>query len=378
MEKSIHIKDGRTVLMLDEVERCEDIDDLQAILNKNSRYFTDWKAFINNLVNVNGYSYRLFAKKCGMSHNTVASWCEKGLLPRSRDQFIRLGFGLGMSLEEMNEFLQRYGKYPRLYTRNIEDAIFIFALDHSMTYKAAISLQDRFRLIMENTPDVNAGDQTPNGNYETMYLQSKLLSLHDVKQFEVFVSDNISAFLSSYQKLISFIDDYIKVNTLDFTDDDPQASLNGFLRSRIKNPGLINHYNKMISKLRSCRVVPKRNALVVLGVYLDMSLGDVNQMLTMAGMEPLCAKDKVECIIIYAIESAILNNPDIEFSNALLLKNFTENPETRENCRKIISMYEMNEYISKEEDGGVINYVLEALRQFDPADVSEISSLIDE
>ena len=376
METSISIKDGRTVVMLDELQRCEDIDDLRLILDKNSQYFTDWKTFINNMVNIDGYSYRRFAQKCGMSHNTIASWCEKGLLPRSRNQFIQLGFGLQMSLDEMNEFLQRYGKYPKLYTKNIEDAIFIFALNQGMTYKAAMSLQSQFHLAMDNSLNAAARDQAPSGNYETIYLHTELLSLRDIKQFERFVSDNINAFISSYEKLISFIDAYIEINTLDLTDEDLQPSLNSFLHSKMKSPRLINHYNKMISRLRSRRIVPKRNALIVLGVYLDMSLSDVNQMLTMAGMEPLCAKDKVECIIIYAIENAILNNPDIEFSNALLLKNFTENPEIRENCQKIINMYEMNDYMSKEEDGGVANYVIEALQQFDIPDMSDISALI--
>ena len=376
MESSMNIKDGRTVIMLDELQRCEDIGDLRLILNKNSQYFTDWKTFINSMVNIDGYSYSRFAKKCGMSHNTIASWCEKGLLPRNRNQFIQLGFGLQMSLMEMNEFLQRYGKYPQLYTKNIEDAIFIFALNQGMTFKAAMSLQDQFHLAMEYSMDLTVGKQASAKNYETIYMQTELMSLRDIKQFEKFVADNINAFLSSYEKLISFIDAYVEVNTLDPTGEEPQMSLNSFLHSRIKNPNLINYYNKVISKLRSRRIVPKRNVLIMLGVYLDMSLDDVNQMLAMAGMEPLCAKDKMECIIIYAIESAILNNPDIELSNAMLLKNLTENPEVRENCQKVINMCEMNNYLSKEEDGGVASYVLEAFQQFDLSDMPEISGLI--
>jgi transposase len=377
MDTTIHIRDGRTVVMLDELERCEDIDDLQLILSKNSPYFTDWKAFINYMVSVNGYSYSQFAKKCGIGHNTIISWCEKGSLPRSRNQFIQLAFGLKMSLDEMNGFLQRYGKYPRLYPKNIEDAIFIFALNQGITYKAAISLQTHFHQIIESYSSTKAEKKLPADNFETIILETKLLSLNDIKQFESFVAENVNAFMSSYEKLISYIDNYIEINTIDFADTDSQNSLNSFLHSKLSNPALINQYNKVISQLRNYRIVPKRNVLIVLGIYLDMSVTDVNQMLYMAGMEALCAKDKVECIIIYAIENAILNNPDIEFSNALLLKNFTENPELKENCRKIINRYEMNTYRSKDEDGGVMKYVLDTLQQLNAHELSDILPLIE-
>ena len=378
MKSTMQIKDGRTYVIQDEVERCEDIDDLRLILDNNSQYFVDWKAFINYLVNTGGYSYSQFARQCGMSRNTIVTWCEKGIQPRSRNQFIQLGFGAKMSLKTMNEFLQRYGKYPRLYSKNIEDAIYIFALNQGMTYKMAASLQDQFDYIIGEIANSNARNNMQIPYNETMQFQSQLLSLNDIKQFEGFITENITTFTSSNEKLVSFIDAYIKINTFEFTGADTEESLNGFLETKIRNPKIVNHYNKLISSLRNYRVVPKRNALIAFGVYLDMSLGDVNQMLSMAGMEPLCAKDKIECVIIYAIESAILNNPDIEFSNALLLNNFSDDPTLKANCRKIISRYEINPYKSADDDGGVMKYVLEALRQIEREDVSELSSLFEQ
>ena len=376
MEKNLLIEGGCTLSIQDKLERCESIDDLRLILEKNSRYFINWKAHINYLVNTSGYSYRKFASKCGISHNTIKSWCEKGLLPRSRNQFIQIGFGLKMSLATLNDFLQRYGKYPQLYSKNIEDAIFIFALNQGMDFSTAIALQDRFHYIIEAVFDKTLNNQTSISYYETLRLQTQLLSLHGEMQFEEFVKENIVSFSTSYEKLISYIDDYFDVATYDFMGADQHESLNSFLHTNIHSPQTINHLNKMISRLKTYRVIPKRNDLIALGIYLDMPLDDVNQLLSMAGMGPLCAKDKIESIVIYAIETAILNNPDIEYSNALLLKNFSENPEVIENCRRIIDRYEMNPYTTLEEDGGILKYVREALEQFDLEDVSELSRLL--
>ena len=126
----IMIHDGRTNDLHHTLTKCEDIDDLRLFLDKHSEYFTNWKAFINYLLDSGGYSYTKFARLCGISRNTIISWCENGKIPRSREQFIRIGFAVNMSVPDINDFLQRYGKYPKLNAKNIEDAVTIFSLSN--------------------------------------------------------------------------------------------------------------------------------------------------------------------------------------------------------------------------------------------------------
>ena len=373
----IPIKDGRTSAILDGLQRCEDIEDLKSIIDDNSDNYINWKEHINNLVKSYSSSRSEFAKRCGINYKTIVSWCEKGVLPNSRYRYIQLGFGLKMSLEEVNDFLQRYGKYPMLYSKNIEDAIFIFALNHDLSYQTAKKIQDQIIPISKAWSPKLEEKPLTNRYFETTVLQNQLLSLPDAEQLERFVMENSSVFLRSYEKLISFLDDYIKINSMDYTGTEPQESANSFLNTKIDNPKLVNRYNMFIANLRHREVIPRRYDLLALGIYLDMSLDHVNEMLTMAGMEHLCAKDKLESVLIYAIENAILENPDIEYSNAILLMNNTDNNELKASCSKIIERYKMNPYKSAERDGGILAYVHNALKQIELPDISEFSRLLE-
>lgn len=80
----------------------------------------------------------------------------------------------------------------------------------------------------------------------------------------------------------------------------------------------------MISKLRCYGIIPSRINLIAIGIHFGMTSDDISTMLCFAGMEPLCAKDKLESVLIFAIEYAIIQNPDIEFSNTFLLKQYTK------------------------------------------------------
>ena len=53
----MNIKLGNTELIHDNITRCEDIEDLKEVLHMNSRYYQEWKRFINDVVEVNSLSY---------------------------------------------------------------------------------------------------------------------------------------------------------------------------------------------------------------------------------------------------------------------------------------------------------------------------------
>lgn len=101
---AIKIHDGRTNDFYNNLIKCEDIDDMRIFLDAHSEYFVNRKAFINYLLDSGGYTYTQFAKLCGMSRNTIISWCENGKIPRTREQFIRIGFAVHMSLDDINAF----------------------------------------------------------------------------------------------------------------------------------------------------------------------------------------------------------------------------------------------------------------------------------
>lgn len=370
----IKIRDGRTNILYSDLTQCEDINDMRMFLDKYNEYFINWKAFINYLLDSSGYSYGKFAKLCGMSRNTIVSWCEDGTIPRSREHFIRIGFAVNMTLDDMNNFLQRYGKYPKLNIKNIEDAITIFSICNHLNYAQCIELKTHFSSIIKDVVEGRKSNKNKEFVYfSTTQIEQEFLSIKTLLDFERFVEKNVQAFTNSYVLLLDFIDSYILLNT--DGSNETSSTLNSFLEKRIDNPAIISSFNTMISKLRCYGTIPSRIHLIALGIHLQMTANDISTMLELAGMEPLCAKDKLESVLIFASEYAMIQNPEIEFSNALLLKQYTKNPKLKEKCNEIIHQFEMMDFhFDCEVD--LFEYIIDTLFHIDSDISNEILYLL--
>ena len=371
---SIMIHDGRTNDLYHTLTKCEDIDDLQIFLDKHSEYFTNWKAFINYLLDSGGYSYTKFARLCGISRNTIISWCENGKIPRSREQFIRIGFAVSMSVAEINDFLQRYGKYPKLNAKNIEDAVAIFSISNNLSYNQYMELKEHFSSILCDVLNQRKAKKSTEYIYfSTEQLEHELISIKTLLEFETFIEKNAKAFANSYVKLLDFIDSYIALNTI--SSSERPGTLNSFLEENINNPAIIAGFNTMISKLRCYGSIPSRIHLIALGIHFRMTADDINTMLCFAGMEPLCVRDKLESIILFAAECAIIQNPEIEFSNAFLLKQYTQNAELKEKCNLVINKFEISNY-KLDNNTDLFEYITNTLFHIDSDIADEILYLL--
>ena len=116
--------------MYESVTRCEEIDELRELLDKCSSYYTLWRDYINDILINNDLSYEKLGKITGFSKNTIKSWVTDSKVPRNREYFIKFCLGMRYNISEMNFILQRYGKYPKLYPKSIEDAICIYVIFH--------------------------------------------------------------------------------------------------------------------------------------------------------------------------------------------------------------------------------------------------------
>ena len=129
-KKGEKMKHVNTTEMYFKVINCEEADELKEIINKYSPYYSNWRDYVNNVMLSNGLSYEKLGKICGFSKNTIKSWAKSNKVPKSRESFIKFGMGLRYNFQEINFILQRYGKYPKLYSKSLEDAICIYVISH--------------------------------------------------------------------------------------------------------------------------------------------------------------------------------------------------------------------------------------------------------
>ena len=99
---------------------------------------------INQIITDSGLTKSIFAVVCGVSRVSVNKWC-KGAIPKNRETFLRIGMVAGYDLERMNQLLRRYGQYPALYSKSLEDCVCIFVLER----KYGLETLEKYNYILD-------------------------------------------------------------------------------------------------------------------------------------------------------------------------------------------------------------------------------------
>ena len=111
-----------------ELSRCETVADVLVLLEEDCSGEDTWQTFFTGVLDATGLSYGRFAARCGLSKNTVKRWSLQGGAPKSRDTYLKVGFGAAMTPEAVSAMLSRYGGYCGLNPRDSFDACCIFCL----------------------------------------------------------------------------------------------------------------------------------------------------------------------------------------------------------------------------------------------------------
>lgn len=307
MQREIYRYD--TSKIRNEATRCEDINDIEKILEMLQEERPFWQEQITRIIAENHYTKTEFAKLCGVSRPAVLKWCN-GSIPSSRDDFIRIGFAAHYNLDEMNHFLQRYGKYPALYPKSLEDSVYIFVLNSDIYPHTYDFCEQTIKKMQENIAEKDIDNARP---YATENLRKGMMSLQSIEQLEPFIENNAASYRSAYEKFYNQVIAILMANAISagMTYAD-RPSINGLAESQ----GWTSSMKQCISKIRKKKWFPRRRKVIALGIHLNLTVDQIDNLLQCAQMEPLCAKNPVECAIIYAVTDAEMNSEII--SNGLI------------------------------------------------------------
>lgn len=288
-----------TMVLHENILYCDNLEDFKKeILGSVQDQRKLWQNKINTIMEENGYSLTEFAGLCKVSRVAVKKWCD-GAVPQNRELFIRIGFAAHYDLEQMNQFLKRFGKLPALYPKDLEDSVYIFVLNSQRlphTYAMCETILNQIRVSMQDEDE--SGDCN-----DTVQMLTDLMNLETEQEMLNFVHEHSQAYKSAYEKFYEYIKGFVEKNSRD-TVSGKTYSLNGLANLQ----GWSSSLRKCVSAIYQGNYFPMRRKVIALGLFLNMDLDQINTSLQLANMEELYAKNPLESAIIYALEDAKLND----------------------------------------------------------------------
>ncbi len=289
----------KTEYVRDEIGKCESVDDIiQNIFPMIATQKEAWKVKIGELFEKSELTKKAFAAKCKVSRPTLDDWLHNGVLPRDREKFIRIALVSGLDKDETDKLLQRYGRYPELYSKSLEDCICIYVLN-----KYPTELLEKYDYILERIREKIGNDSLGRSewNISTVRLDKQVSEIRSDDELEKFIEENADVFSGAYEKLYRYVMACIRSNYLDRTET-----------NNIHEIAIIQNWSsslvQCVSAIRQRKWYPTRNKIISLGLHLSLDHDQIDNMLTLAHMEPLCAKNHFESVIMFILDDASLND----------------------------------------------------------------------
>lgn len=297
-------KTSETGLLNQSLDYIGDIDELksQYLFSVRQRSVA-WSEKIREIMDQQSYTPQALATLCGVSRSGVVRWLE-GSIPGRRDTFIRIGFAAGYDLAEMNKFLQRYGRYNQLYAKSLEDSVYIFVLNSETiphTYAICQKLLEQVSGCLQQPEDVLEGYFK-----ETGMLNLDLLSLETPDELDRFIRNNWGQYRSAFARFYNKVEEHIEALNWDHSTDRSWANRRiPFSINRLANvQDWSASMRRCVSEIRQRKWFPLRTKIISMGLHLNLKREKIDELLELAYMEPLCAKNPVEGSIIFAVMDA--------------------------------------------------------------------------
>ena len=292
MEKN-NLKNG---LIKDKISRREDVRELNVKIIPEVKTLKEcWACEFKEILKKSGYTKTKFAEKCQVSRMSVNNWC-KGVIPKSRETFLRIGMIVNYNLEEVNQLLQRYGRYPALYSKTLEDCICIFVLNNNL---GKDKIDSYFYILNRIKQNIIRNEEVELYDVTTVRFDEKLSKIEDESALEQFINENIAAFANTYNRLYAYIKMHINSNY-------PKHASSIFDMAQAQ--GWSSSLRQCVSKIYQNKWYPTRNKIISLGLHLSMDHSQIDEMLELAHMGPLSNDNVLERVIIFILDDAKCNN----------------------------------------------------------------------
>ena len=198
----------------------------------------------------------------------------------------------------------------------------------------------------------------------------RLLSIDAEAEFALFFQEYGASLSSRKPKLERYLADFLTVRRL-------EAGRETGKPTSLHSLCLPYEVEKQISNLKNRGTIPRRRNLIALGLHLDMTLEELDTMLRYAGMDRLCVRDRLECVLIHVLQQLMLTHPELALGNATALLAVSSDPATRQRCSALAEEYWRACYRSEPDDvASVSRYVKCVLEQLELEEAEELLPLL--
>lgn len=354
--------DNTTIQLEWQAGRCETLPELAAMLRQLDSRQARWQIYLTRLLDESGCGYSQFAARCGLSRDTVKKWCVQGGMPQNRDTFLKIGLGTRMEPEQVDGMLRRYGGYPGLNPRDPFDAAVLFCLRRQLKTGEALDFSAAQALYRRCLPQ----EPAPPENEATAVLMGRLYQADTEKDLAAFLRQYGAGLTGRRPRLEQYLSEFLTARCLALRRQTGRGTLHAL--------GLPAQVEKQLSLMKTQGVIPRRKTLLALGIWLDMTQEELDQLLCCAGMDPLYARDRLECALLYVLQSLSLTHPELALGNATALLAITRDAATRSRCAALAEEYWQAAYRSEESEDldSVRQYLKDLLEQLDLDEAREL------
>lgn len=319
--------DKQTTEFADEIGGCYGRREFEALILENETLFRSWESTIGPLLK-NGprgtITNEMLASGLGLSVNCVSKFRHN--IPSKRRSVIMMAAMIRLDVEQTNDLLCNWAKFHKLYAKNPEDAIWIYILNNGGTDRPNelfLAYYDIYSTLRkQELKKRGAAVRIP---METVMVEESISRVRrddgvlpeEDLEFIRMMQQYVGIYEDGYQKLADYIESafirvceshlgLLTVDELDTLKENKKITPNILFQN---NTSYKNRFYNRIRNIRRNHEVPKRAFLISIGIHLAMTRRQINYMLKLAGMQPLCAKDRLESALIFYLEELYLCYP---------------------------------------------------------------------
>ena len=300
-------------IIREQIGHCEDVSEYNDLVQRYAQHYVSWSHHICQLMACYGVDEADLARGVGVAYNTIANFKKK--IPTKRENVIKVAMYMGLSVEETDELLTRWAKYSRLYAKNPEDAIWIYLLNKGGSQVPELMFRAYWNVYEQELAKYHAGDLGEKAAAcSTQFIHREIgrYAAESCTQeaerdltYREMVRKHIPEYANAHKKLMAYLER--QMNLMFGTD----GSANELFRN---NAYFHAQYYDRMKELRREHKLPSRTFLIALALHMNLEADEIDQLLELAGMAPLCAKDRVDSAIVFYLEEQYCQCPSRFFN----------------------------------------------------------------